>query len=373
MLRGACQIAADLRQPVIGAHALLGSMINNFPGFRSVLTFNPAGEVRQDARDGGDHRIELPPEAELELLRVTREVHWQVFGWAAVRASSTVPQWADEASAIVRLAMAIAVARGNPWVGADHLLEALLADPPNTASCYLHKQRTDLDLLTEVAQRTWPAPGGEPPRRALADLLNRAGVLTDPAQEGRQRSTAFTRRLTTGAIGFLTQTSPALAFLEDEAIAETVRLGHDRTTLTHLVLAVLILEEQMAASGLRPTNEYMPSCDFILRPFAIDRELVSVTVVSVPQEGEIAPAQRRRSWRSNPKNPPWTVTASRAAEQARSATSSSSKAPTGSANLLFAVLSDSDDSGRQLLREHSVDPETVQHLLARRLGMLGDE
>ena len=372
VLRGACQIAADLRQPVIGANALLGSMMNNFPGLRSVLSFDPAGDVSQDARDGGDSRIELPPEAELELLRVTREVHWQVFGWAATQTSSTVPQWADEVSTTVRLAMAIAVARGIPWVGVDHLLEALLADPANTASRLLHSQRVDLDLLTEVVQRTWPVPGGEPPRRALADLLNRAGVLADPAQEGRQRSTAFTRRLTAGALGLVTQTSPALAFLEDEAIAETVRLGHDRTTLTHLILAVLVLEEQMAASGLRPTSEYMPSCDFVLRPFVIDRELVSVTVSSIPQEGDTAPPQRRRSWRSNPKNPPWTLAASRAAEEARSVASSGRKVPAGSANLLFAVLSDSDESGRQLLREHSVDPEVVQHLLARRLGMSGD-
>jgi hypothetical protein len=345
-------------------------MMNNFSGFRRVLGPNSVGKVSHDPGNvNDDSRIELPPEAELELMRITREVHWQVFGWASAETSSSVPQWADEVHTAVRLAMAIAVARGAPRVGADHLLEALLANSTNTASHFLRRQGVDLELLTEVAQQTWPVAGGEPPRRALAELLNRVGVLIEPGRESQQRSTALTRRLAAGAIRLFTQTSPVPSFLEDEAIAETVRLGHDRTTLTHLILAVLVFEEEMAASGLRPTSEYMPACDFVLRPFGLDREFVSVTVASIPQEGMIAPPQRRRSWRSSPKNPPWTLTASRAAEAARSVAPSGSKVPLGSAHLLNAVLSDPDDSGRRLLREHSVDPVAVQDLLARRLGM----
>lgn len=65
----------------------------------------------------------------------------------------------------------------------------------------------------------------------------------------------------------LAQADPALVFLEDEGIAETVRLGHDRTTVTRLILAVLVLEEEMAASGLRPAVDYEQACDFVLRPF----------------------------------------------------------------------------------------------------------
>ena len=173
--------------------------------------------------------------------------------------------------------------------------------------------------------------------------------------------TALIYRLASGTVRLVAGTGPVLAFLEDEAVAETVRLGHDRTTLTHLVLAVLVLEEQMAATGLRPAREYEAACGFVLRSFALDRESVSVTVASIVQDGPIAPPQRRRSWRSSPKNPPWTVAAARAAEAARSATVA------GSAHLLRAVLADSDDSGRRLLWEHAVDPAAVADLLARRL------
>jgi hypothetical protein len=160
-----------------------------------------------------------------------------------------------------------------------------------------------------------------------------------------------------------------LLFVETEAIGETVRLGHDRTTLTHLVLAVLVLEEQMAARDLHPAPEYKLSCDFVLRKFAVDRESVSLTLSATGEEGAIAPPQRRRAWRSNPKNPPWTVAAARAAERARDVARSGNGASAGSAHLLYAVLSDPDDSGRRLLQDQSVDPAAVQDLLTARLGI----
>jgi hypothetical protein len=362
VLRGACRAAAELRQPEIGTDTLLISLMNQFPAFRRVLGSRPAGALGGAPGSADDNHVEISPGAELELLRTMREVHWQEYGWSRAVPPRDVPQWAAEAKTAARLAMAIAVARNAPRVGADHLLEALLMDPANGASCYVRQQGVDLELLTQVARRTWIEAGGEPPWRALVDLLHRARVLVESGDESRRRSTALTHRLTAGAVRLVAGTGPVLAFLEQEAIAESVRLGHDRITLTHLVLAVLVLEEQMAATALGPVREYRAACDFVLRPFTLDRESVSVTVASIAQDGPIAPPQRRRSWRSSAKNPPWTVAAVRAAEAARSATVA------GSAHLLRAVLADSDDSGRRLLREHAVDPAAVADLLARRLA-----
>ncbi|WP_369793941.1 Clp protease N-terminal domain-containing protein [Actinoplanes sp. SE50/110] len=265
--------------------------------------------------------------------------------------------------------MAISVARGDPWVGPDHLLEALLADPTNTAGLLVEAQMVDLDRLTRVARRTWPVAGGKPPIRNLADHLARAGALVDPAHPGLQRSTALTRGLTSGIVRLAAQASPALAFLEQEATAEAVRLGHDRTTLVHLILAVLVLEEQLTSTGLRPSGEYAVSCDFVLRPFGMTRSEVFVSLADVPQEGAIAAPQRRRSWRSSPKNPPWTLPACQAGDTARTLAANGKKSPGGSADLLLAVLSHPDDAGRRLLREHSVDPSAVEELLARRLEL----
>jgi hypothetical protein len=368
VLRGACRVAAERRRPSIGADSILAGLMGGFPTLGMALVPDPAGNVDAGPGDGdGGHRIELPPDADLELSRVMREVHWQVFGWSA---AANTPQWTDEAGAAIRLAMALAVARGAPWVGADHLLEALLTDPANAASRLVRQWRVDLDLLTDVARRTWPVAGGQPPYRALASYLIRLGVIVDPGQERRQRSRAVVRGLTAGFTRLFAQAGPFLAFLEDEAVAETVRLGHDRTTPAHLILAVLVLEEQMLADGLRPTSGYAAACDLVLAPFGLDRETVSATVPPISLRGPIAPPQSRRALRTNSKNPPWTQAAARAAERARGL-GRGGDGPVGSAQLLYAALSDPEDSGRLLLREHSVDPAAVQDVLAVRLGMSG--
>lgn len=370
VLHGACRAAPALRQSVVGTDTVLISTMNNFPEFRKVLNPNRVESAGRDfVQSGGIGRTHLSADAELKLDRTMREVHWRVFGWAAADASSSVPRWADEVGVAVRLAMAIAEARDAPWVGADHLLEALLTDSANAASNFVRKQGVDLELLTEMVRRTWPVPGGSPPRQALAEMLNRVGILIQPGREIRRRSTTLKERMAAGVIRLVTQTNPVLSFLEDEAIAETVRLGHDRTTLTHLILAVLVLEEEMTVSGLRPAVEYVPSCDFVLRHFGVDREAALLAAASEPQVGEIAPPQRRRSWRSSLRNPPWTVAAVRAAEAARLVASTGSRAVLGSAHLLHAVLADPDNSGRRVLSEQLVNTCAVQDLLARRLGL----
>lgn len=366
MLRGACRVAAELRQPEIGSDSILISLMNHFPAFRKVF-----GNAFPQVREGGGARvtqnggpIALSADDELQLLRVMREVHWQVFGWEPAEGS---PQWAEEAHEAVRRAMVVAVVQSGPWVGPDHLLESLLGDSGNAASHLVERQRVDLELLTEVARRTWPDPGGEPPRRGMVDVLSRAGVLTDSGRGRGRQSVSMAQRLASGVFRVVAQTSPVLAFLEDEAIAETVRMGHDRTTATHLILAVLLFEEELADSGLRPVPQYEPSCEVVLSSFGLDRRSLSATAASDAQVGEIAPPQRRRSWRSSPKNPPWTLTAARMADSARTMARAGQGLPAGSAHLLYAVLSDPDDAGRSLLREHGADPTEVVARLARRL------
>jgi hypothetical protein len=345
------------------------SIMNNFPSFRSVLGANGVGQVSHRIGGSGENRVSLPPAETLKLAGVMREAHWRTFGWVSASTSSAVPQWASDVDTAASQAMAIAVARGAPWVGADHLLEALLSDSTNAASHLLQHQKADFECLTETARRTWPIAGGKPPPRELAGSLSRVGVLVEPGQADRRRPTILSRSVAAAATRLAAQTTPVLAFLEQEATAETIRLGHDRTTLIHLVMAVLVLEDEMAATGLRPVSRYMPSCDFVLRPFSLDRELAAVTAAPIFSEATLTQPQRRRSWRTNPKNPPWTLAAARAAENARSVAGPGRSGPAGSAHLLYAALLDPDDSARRLLRDHAVDPAAVQDVLAARLGI----
>lgn len=362
-LHSACRDVARSHQTRIGADAVLVSMMRRYPDLGGLLGLMPVPRVSVRCDQvSADADCELYQAAELGLSRVMRDVRWRVFGWAKPGA----PEWEDEVFAALRLAMATAVAQDARWVGADHLLEALLTDPSNSASRYIREKGVDLDLLGAVAERIWRGGDSERPRSELVDLLGKIGYFTNSGQ-GSGRSLALKKRWMTWLIRLLAQTTPVLAFLESEAVAETVRLGHDRTTLIHLIMAALALEEEIQAGGLYLKDEYRLANDLVLIPQGIDRERALVVAASMPQEGAIAPPQSRRSVRNSSKNPPWTESAARAVETARRMGRSGGKIAEGSAHLLYAALTDSDDSGRRLLRELSVDPVAVQDLLSRRL------
>ncbi|GIE46254.1 hypothetical protein Alo02nite_91520 [Actinoplanes lobatus] len=323
--------------------------MGRYPPLRPVL--RPALGQDTGRQDPGEH-VELPPDEERELLHAMREARWEACGWSA----DGLPRWAADTEASLRLAMAIAVARDRPWVGPDHLLEALLDDPGTAVNHVI-----DFEALTDVADQLWAAVGSVGPRREMSRHLHMIGVLADPGGGGKPPSRAMTHLVIPG-LRLFTGASMALVYLETEAIAETVRLGHDRTTPAHLLLSLMLLEEQMDDTGLQPAAEYRTACDPILRPLLADREPALKIMAETTPSGPPAAPQRRRIWRTYAKNPPWTVSAARVAEAARTA----GPEPAGSAHLLRAILADPDDSGRRLLRNF-VDLAEVTDLLAHRL------
>ncbi|WP_127504077.1 Clp protease N-terminal domain-containing protein [Actinoplanes solisilvae] len=365
LLREACLVAAEQQQGAIETDLMLIGLANCLPVFRDILGPTPGNVWDPGVRPPWTpSRVGLPPEAELAVSRALRETHWKQFGWAQAGA----PAWSEEAVETVRYAMALAVARDAPWMGLDHLLEALLADPATAASHYARRWGVDLDALTEIAERIWPTPGGQPPRRALVRSLSQVGVLTADGEDEERRSAPRKQRLWAGAAKLVMQTGPALGYLEYEATAEAVRSGHDRATPAHLLSAVILFEEELAASDLSPRSEYRVACDAVLLPLGLDPVAARLALAAMTPEGDIASPERRRSWRTNPKNPQWTVAAARAAEAARHLPFPGTAHPAGSAHLLYAVLSDPDDAGCRLLREVSVDPAAVLGVLAHRLG-----
>ncbi|GAB7039806.1 MULTISPECIES: Clp protease N-terminal domain-containing protein [Catenuloplanes] len=369
VLQGACRVAADLNQLAIGTDTVFVALLNAFPNIASLVGPRPVRVTGYDLHQGVEAAaVDLVPEVEIELGRALKEVHWRVFGWVRDGTPSNVPSWTNGARSVLRLAMAIAASRRDSWVGADHLLEALMADQEGVPARLIRQRGVNLDHLTTVARQVWPTPGGEPPRRALAELMHRAGVLVSPGQENRAMG-ALTRHLTSGVVHLLTNASPALAFLEDEAIAETVRSGWPQTTSAHLLLAVVVLEEEMMAGDFYPSDNYLSACGIVLKSIGFDRGKAYRYLESVMREEQSASPQRRRAWRSNPKNPPWTITAVRVADSARGVGS----APVGSAHLLYSILVDSDDIGRRLLREQAIDPQDVRVSLARRLALGNSE
>ncbi|MFI7553667.1 Clp protease N-terminal domain-containing protein, partial [Micromonospora sediminimaris] len=77
----------------------------------------------------------------------------------------------------------------------------------------------------------------------------------------------------------------------------------------------------------------------------------------------------KRSWQTERNNPPWTAAAARIAEGARELANLGARMPAGSAHLVYAAVTDSDDTGRELLADLGVDARAVRDLAAARLGL----
>ncbi|MFI5484229.1 Clp protease N-terminal domain-containing protein [Micromonospora echinaurantiaca] len=368
VLRRAGQEAVRLKKLSIGSDDLLFGLLGRYPPLRAAIPVRPQPEETGEPPHPSPVDPELSVELTVELTRAMREAYWRAFGWpgpARDRFAGT-PGWEPEAAAVLRVAAHLAVRRRAPSVGSNHLLEALLETPGSRAGQHIAQAGLLPGRLDDVAARIWPRGDREPPRSGLAGPLRRIGVLAgpDPVPAGR-----LTARLVASASRLLTQTTPALGWLELEAVAETVRLGHDRTAPAHLIMAVLVLEEETRAGELRPAAPSGAANEILLSRFGLARQEVGLVVAGKGHGGEFAGPQPRRAWRTDRNNPPWTAAAARIAERARELSTLGGRVPAGAAHLVYAALTDPDDSAPRLLGELGADPSAIRGLAAHRLGV----
>ncbi|MEU8406298.1 Clp protease N-terminal domain-containing protein [Micromonospora sp. NPDC048842] len=370
VLRRAADEAARLKQVSIGSDDLLFALLGRYPRLR------PAVPVRAQPRepaasDATDDVFGLSVEVTFELVRAQREAYWRSFGWPgpAVDRLARAVGWELEAESVLRMAAQLALHRQARWVGSDHLLETLLEGPGDRAQRYVDLDRLIPGRLDDAVAQIWPRGDQEPPWLGLAAPLRQLGVLTGPGA-GAVRSGRLATRLISSASRLFSQTTPALGWLELEAVAETVRVGHDRTSPAHLILAVLVLEEEMRAGELRPAGPSGSGNEALLDHVGLTRQEAGLVVAAARYGGEFAGPRPKRAWRTDRTNPPWTVAAARIAERARELSTLGARLPAGSIHLLHAALTDPDEEARRLLTELGVDPSVVRDLAARRLGLV---
>lgn len=358
VLLGACRVARRQRTSSVRADHLLVSLLRHEPELRRVLTFRTPDPEMADRRLGPSHLVigGMSPELELELQGALREAHWKVFGLAGrsiVRRPPPTPPWDPEASDAVALALRLAASRGLSWSGENHLLEALLAEPGNSAGRFLRQRRVDLSMFDEAARRLWPPTYEEARFPAVAYFLRECGVLVDPTHPGRKtgRWLALFTRLAGHA-------SPVLVALEHEAIIQAVRLAQAQVTTAHLLLAIILFEEEMATTGLRPRTELLRANDIVLLRYGVSYGSAVANAAAATAVGAVAPPRRGRPWRTKPDNPPWTVAAADAAERARTMAAVSG-VPEGSLHLLLSILERSDEVAARLMVDLDVDVAEV--------------
>jgi Clp amino terminal domain, pathogenicity island component len=360
VLFGACHRAKRRHALSVGADDVMASLLAA-TGLGAALGFPAAprdwqrAAVRVGIRPmsrGIDVRLEQ------EAARALREAHWTVFG---LRSSS--PNWDDEVYRAAVTALRMAADDGLPYAGSDCLLRALLADPHGEGSGYLRARQVDMEMLDEAARRRWPVADQEGRTKTVAKALEQAGVLAypGPRKDGKGRWALYFSTL-------VAQTGPAMVCLESQAVVEAVRLGHKFVAPSHLILAVLRVEHEMRATGLRPVVPRYAANDFLLADFAVFYRPAIEVADSIGSRGPAAAKQRGRAWRQNPRNPAWMSSAVSVAERARGLGTSAH--PTGSLHLVHASLSDQDDTGCEMMRRLSVDPGSVVAETTARLSRL---
>ncbi|GIJ16653.1 Clp protease N-terminal domain-containing protein [Micromonospora gifhornensis] len=369
VLRRAGREAARLKKTSIGVDDVLFGLLGRYPPLRTVIPLrsHPQPQGGEKSPDPADD-VELSVESTLEVVRAMREAYWRSFGWPGPARDrfAEVVGWDAAAVAVVRLAAHLAVRRRAAYVGSHHLLEALLEDPGRRADEYLARDRIVPGQLDDVVAQLWPKGDREPPRPGLAGPLGEIGVLV---RETGRKTGYLKRALATWVVRLFAETTPALSWLELEAVAETVRLGHDRTSPAHLIMGALVFEEEMQAGEMRPASPSDAANEVLLGRFGAVRQDASLRAAETVCGSEIAGPRRKRSWQTERNNPPWTAAAARIAERARELSTLGARVPAGNAHLVYAAVTDADPGGRQLLADLGVDPSAVRDLAADRLGL----
>ncbi|GAA1828431.1 Clp protease N-terminal domain-containing protein [Actinomadura chokoriensis] len=216
------------------AKDLLAPRVRDSGSLMGMITAKGAehwlGEDRSDESPGGD--------AAAALLR---EAAWTAIGDEA----PPRPTGALTAALAQALARAgeLGVSRANP----SHLLMGLLHDRGNRACEALLERRMDRDdLIARLAVHPSARQDGTRQPAAL-DALRNMGMLTERGRYwGR-----VARALSGGGFG-----SPVVPTVRLEAERQAVRRGHSEVTPVHLLLGMLVLDDQLTEAGLRLRPEW---------------------------------------------------------------------------------------------------------------------
>ncbi len=189
----------------------------------------------------------------------------------------------------------------------------------------------------------WP-PHDEKPLAESVGFLASWGVLVpDGSSELAEPKVGWMSR----AISFLAESSMVLASLEFEAIRQAVRLGQAQVTPAHLLLAVMALEDQVSSTRVRFAGRRSAMVNApVLSQFGMTMREARPVVRDGIAEPSVG-VQRRRAWRTNPRNPSWGISAARIADEARM---DSTGLGSGALHLV---------AGRELLGVVGADPAQV--------------
>jgi hypothetical protein len=305
---------------------------------------------------------------EIESAGALREAAWAVSGFSGTDVLGddlgSVPRWSSAVQVAVRHALQSAHEAGVTHVGVAHLTAVLLDDRGNRAHELVNRSGLDAKgLLDEIHRanllRTNAVPAA--PTIYLLGLLGFSRVPLPLRLVALVSRKQVARRAAPG---------PVIYVLNQEAIRQCVRLGHQRVAPIHLVLSVASFDEQLSVSRtkLRLNLLHHNQGGEILRKYgATFRALIGVAGglgdSSAPTAPKMPPVGRAEpGW-----YPGWTVDALEATMQTPALARRMGHSDLGADHLLSSTLVLADGALHALVQSCGVDVALLQRDLERSL------
>ncbi|GAA0329036.1 hypothetical protein GCM10010151_18590 [Actinoallomurus spadix] len=247
---------------------------------------------------------------------------------------------------------------GVSWANETHMLMGLLHDPGNRASEALLERRLDRDeLIARLAVHPSARQDGAPNMRSVDGLRN-LGVLDKPA--GRGWGGRIVRRLTSGGFG-----TPVVPTVRMEAERQAIRLGHSRVTTAHLLLAMLVVDDQVTTAGHRFRDgvaQVNTGAELLRTRGATASAMFDAVADLIRADDAVADLIRTGD---GPQADSLALDngAGKALTRARLLAHERKSPSTGTTHLLAAVLADPDDPCHSLLSAIGVDVEELRQAL----------
>ena len=261
--------------------------------------------------------------------------------WTASR-DEAPPRPTGALTAALAQALKQAESLGVSRANTSHLLMGLLHDPGNRACEALLERRMDRgDLIDRLAVHPSAHQDGTERPDALSGLRN-MGMLTERGMYwGR-----LARTLSGGGFG-----SPVVLTVRKEAERQAVRLGHSEVTEVHLLLGMLVLDDQLSEAGLslRPEWAGVNRGAELLRR----RGVTLASVVDALAEPDTAV----------PFRPTMHEDIERILTRARLRCHERKDPSTGTDHLLAVLVADPGGPCESLLTSHGVDSEELRQAL----------
>lgn len=350
------------RQPAVGTEHLLFALLEGDSAAGGLLapTVRRSGAmmglIRAKSLGHWVSNDDTGTEAskDLAVAALLREAEWTARRSGKRDASAASedphPQPTRALLSAIRQALLHADELGVPRANTTHVLMGLLHDPQNRASEALRERRVPQDHLITRLQEHPSARERAEPHAGTARALQNMGTLNERGQLVASLLAKVARK----GSGFGT---PVLAALRWEAKRQAVRLAHPKAATAHLLLAVLALDEQLAATGGRFSTELAASntAAELLRTRGATLHAAAVRAL------DLVPASARwQCSRSIPEDPnvEHALTKARWRAQER-------EAPIAGTNHLLAVLlAESDPLVTELLAGLDIDTDELRRALA---------